>query len=265
MRGQHRLRAWRGALRLRREAFASLVRRRNRRGPDGLLLPPPSFIEAVAGNADVAWFLDGGARAHASIVAALRDAGIAAADLGGVLDFGCGCGRVARHWRPAGAGTRLYGVDTNRYLVAWCAQSLRFGSFTVSTARPPLRLASGSLDVAYALSVFTHLPEAAQRQWLAELARVLRGGGHLLLSTHGEASAALLPPALREGFDAGCLVVSALGKEGGNGYNAFHPRTCMEELAAPHFEVVGFHPQGAAGNPPQDLYLLRRPAGGADP
>ena len=67
-------------------------------------------MHLVAGTADAAWFLEGGARAADSIRSTLSAAGV---DLGGVrslLDFGCGCGRVARYWavlpaRPCTAAT----------------------------------------------------------------------------------------------------------------------------------------------------------------
>jgi hypothetical protein len=58
----------------------------------------------------------------------------------------------------------------------------------------------------------THLPEAEQVLWMAEIRRVLAPGGYLLLSTHGEAVAAGLPPAERVEYQKGNIVI--LGHQG---------------------------------------------------
>ncbi len=74
--------------------------------------------------------------------------------------------RVARHW-AAVPGPEVHGCDYNPELVEWCASnlcSLR-GDFRNELA-PPLPYVSGSFDLIYALSVFTHLDDALQRAWL---------------------------------------------------------------------------------------------------
>ena len=43
-----------------------------------------------------------------------------------------------------------------------------------------------TFDLIYAFSVFTHLAPAGQTFWIAELTRVLKPGGCLFLTTHGE-------------------------------------------------------------------------------
>jgi hypothetical protein len=46
-------------------------------------------------------------------------------------------------------------------------------------------LVAGS-DCIYAISVFTHLSAELQDLWMKELRRIVRPGGHLLITTHGE-------------------------------------------------------------------------------
>jgi SAM-dependent methyltransferase len=226
--------------------------------PDGLPLPPDRLIQLVAGSADVAWFLEGGARAAGSIRSALDDAGVPVERLRSLLDFGCGCGRVARHW--AGLPAAVHGCDLNPRLAAWCRDHLRFGTFTSNRLDPPLPYADEAFDLAYALSVFTHLPEDRQRAWMDEMHRVIRPGGHLLLTTHGDRYRGEMSAGEAALFDAGRLVVRRSDEPGSNACGAYHPRAYVRERLAAPFEVAAFRPEGALGNPHQDLWLLRRPA-----
>jgi ubiquinone/menaquinone biosynthesis C-methylase UbiE len=51
---------------------------------------------------------------------------------------------------------------------------------------PPLEYEDSKFDFVYALSVFTHLDETLQFQWLLELRRVLRPEGILILTVYNE-------------------------------------------------------------------------------
>jgi hypothetical protein len=46
---------------------------------------------------------------------------------------------------------------------------------------------------------------------------------------------------------------------GSNLCAAFHPRAYVQEVLAAGLETVDFEPEGAKGNPYQDLHLLRKP------
>src|SRR5688572_17090924 len=107
---------------------ASNARLLERLPPVELPIPPARLIYRVAAAADVAWFLEAGTRAAASIRSALASVGVRMEDLGAVLDFGCGCGRVVRHWKHLPA--RIHGTDLNAGLVSWCRRHLRFASFS---------------------------------------------------------------------------------------------------------------------------------------
>jgi SAM-dependent methyltransferase len=103
-----------------------------------------------------------------------------------VLDFGCGCARVldalGRSW-PAG---ELVGVDVDAEAIAWCQAHLAStASFVHGPDEPPLPFASGSFDLVYAVSVFTHLSPARQEVWLDELLRVLAPGGTAIITIYG--------------------------------------------------------------------------------
>jgi len=219
------------------------------RGEDGLPLPPARLRTRVAGTPDPAWFLEGGRLAAESIRGALP---VPLESLDGVLDFGCGCGRVVRQWRGLEG---VHGSDYNSELVAWCRANLP-GRFEVNAVEPPLPFEDGSFDLVYSLSVFTHLPEPTQEAWLEELHRVSRR--FVLLSAHGDAYRERLTPAELESYNAGEVVVRWGGVAGTNLCTTFHPPGSVARLAGERFEVVLFAPEGAKGNPQQDLYLLER-------
>jgi len=102
-----------------------------------------------------------------------------------ILDFGCGCGRLLRLLAGHADVWRVTGTDVNPALVDWCRSNLRAVETDLNGLVPPLRLTDQSFDLVYALSVFTHLPEAATTLWLDELSRILRPGGILIVTTSG--------------------------------------------------------------------------------
>lgn len=217
---------------------------------DGLPLPPARLRLMVAGVPQADWFLEGGQAAAAAIREVVPEA---LESMSAILDFGCGCGRVARWWRDLPAD--LHGSDSNPTLVEWCRENLPFGTFDVNGPEPPIGYADDSFDLVYAMSVLTHLPVETQRRWLDELARVARRW--VVVSVHGQPYHARLKRDEQDRFDAGEIVVRWGVVAGTNLCTAFHPRAAFERLVAPRFELVSYVPEGARGNPPQDLSLLR--------
>jgi SAM-dependent methyltransferase len=211
----------------------------------------------VAGTPDAGWFVDSGRAAADTLRGALERAGTRLENVTAVLDFGCGCGRVIRHLRTLDAA--LSGSDFNRALVAWCDVNLPFARFSVNALEPPLAAEADAFDLVYAFSVLTHLPETLGNRWLAELRRVVRPGALVVLSTHGERYAERLAPAEREVFDDGGLVVRWSAVAGTNLCTVFHPESYVRDSLARGWELVELVPEGARGNPHQDLVVLRRP------
>ena len=105
-------------------------------------------------------------------------------DFATTLDFGCGCGRLARSF-TVDAAHRLVGVDVDRENVEWCRANLS-GEFLITSREPPLPLEPASVDCVVANDVFTHLREADGRAWLREVARVCRDGAIVLVSIASE-------------------------------------------------------------------------------
>ena len=101
-----------------------------------------------------------------------------------ILDWGCGCGRVARYFDSI-PGISFHGGDIDPDNVSWCAANLEFGSFQTLPLHPPTPFRSQSFDLIYGISVFTHLRESVQFSWLEELQRISAPGAVLLMTVHG--------------------------------------------------------------------------------
>lgn len=242
-----------------REFWRSVVRRgRRAESTDGFPVPPPRLIVLVTGSADPAWYAEGGRLAAESILGILREAGLAPADFLSVLDFGCGCGRVIRRWRSI-TRAALYGTDSNPRLVEWCRHNLPFAQFQSNTLEPRLNYADKQFEFAYALSVFTHMPEDLQKPWMNELRRVLRPGGYLLITTQGDEFLPKLDDAERNRYHGGQMVTRYREAAGTNLCSIYHPEPYVRARLAENFRFMLSKPRGAAGNGKQDIYLFRKP------
>src|SRR5262245_17478914 len=228
---------------------------------DGLPLPPPDLIALVAGQLKPSDFYAAGRFGAIWIRELVERNGIDLRKLDSILDWGCGCGRVVRHWRQL-TGASLFGCDYNPYLVHWCNENLPFGDFRVNELEPPLPFDDESFDLIYGLSVFTHLDEAQQLAWMADLRRVLRPGGALLLTFHGRARVEELRGTqwydeVSPLFDSGELVVLAGELAGTNRCATYHPERYIREVLAGDLEVVHYAPSGAL-DIQQDAVLFRK-------
>ena len=250
---------WRLAAENHRLKAATAASRTKHNSPaEELPLPPEVLRLMVAGTDDSEWFLTAGERATESLTALLAKAGIALHQCRSILDFGCGCGRVIRHLRHLPA--ELHGCDTNPVGVEWCDENLPFARFEVNALESPLEYDAESFDLVYALSVFTHLPLELQSRGMNELRRILKPGGVLMLSLHGDAMLAKLTRPERADYRSGQLVVRVSELAGTNHCAAFHPPAFVRNVLAAGFDVLEMAPEGATGNPPQDAWLLRKRA-----
>lgn len=231
---------------------------------DGLPVPPPRLRVLVVGHADRAAFLTSG-RAEAGIVGdAFARAGTPVQAMGSLLDWGCGCGRLLRHWHALD-GVAVSGCDYNPELVAWVRANLPFATVVENGLEPPLPYPAERFGGAYALSIFTHLTDRLVADWLSAVHRVLRPGGLFFFTAHGEQYRNRLSAEEDATFAAGRPVVQFASIEGTNLCAAYHPRPWMEQ-AVRHaglevLEVGEAHrlSDSERGVLSQDRYVVRRP------
>ncbi len=242
----------------RRRAHSALRHDSGGLASDGIRLPPAELITQVAGADDAASFLSQGALAAGNIRDALRRNGVAIERLRAILDFGCGCGRVLRHWARL-EGPELHGADYNPALVRWCQANLPFAQLTVNGLHPPLHYPDARFDLIYALSVFTHLTEDQHHAWMKEIRRVLRPGGLLLFTTHGDAHLKFCDADELSAYRRGEFVVLNPDMAGRNACGALHPRAWVLNMLLRDLELVDDQPLAGTGNGRQDIWLVRRP------
>jgi glycosyltransferase involved in cell wall biosynthesis/SAM-dependent methyltransferase len=178
-----------------------------------------------------------------------------------ILEWGCGPGRIIRHMRACLTGfpVTLTGSDYNERTVAWCREHLPGMDFVTNGAFPPLPFPDEQFDVVYTFSVFTHLSEEAQIAWAGELERVLKPGGLLICSTHGDHYRHLLTredEVLR--YDQGQVVVQTGYPEGKKWFLAIHPPRFVRERLLGGFEDVQLAEPAADSGMLQDLWVARK-------
>ncbi|WP_445148464.1 class I SAM-dependent methyltransferase [Baekduia sp. Peel2402] len=145
-----------------------------------LTATPPDEVHAMARGPVAA----GGDFFLADMVdGAVRAAGLEIPAGGTLLDFGASSGRVLRAFSAARPDLRCVGCDPNEGAIAWATEHLP-GEYFVSPIAPPLALDAASVDVAYAISIWSHFAAAPALAWLEEMRRVIRPGGALVITTH---------------------------------------------------------------------------------
>jgi SAM-dependent methyltransferase len=103
-----------------------------------------------------------------------------------VLDFGCGGGRVLRHFLDEAKIAELHGCDIDAASIAWLQKSLSPPLHVFrNEEKPGLPFPDHHFDLIWATSVFTALTDTWSG-WLCELHRVLRESGLLIATFVGE-------------------------------------------------------------------------------
>ena len=105
------------------------------------------------------------------------------AKLNKVLDFGCGWGRIIRFFLKNVEPSGLWGIDCFPDVIEICNQTNKWCNFELIDPMPPTSFSDDTFDLIYCYSVFSHLSEEAQLNWLEEFSCKLRPGGLLIATT----------------------------------------------------------------------------------
>jgi len=178
-----------------------------------------------------------------------------------VLDWGCGPARIIRHLpNILGENCKFYGTDYNKNSIKWCQDNIKGIEFNLNSLEAKLPYADNSFDIIYGISIFTHLSEKYHYDWYNELLRVLKPGGIMYQSSHGDNFLVKLTEAEKQKYNRGELVVRGQVKEGHRTFTAFHPNEFMEKLFK-NVEILEHivHPMPNDGSwVPQDAWVIRK-------
>jgi SAM-dependent methyltransferase len=226
------------------------------------VLPDADRRMRIHGNREIENYRIIGATAWMRLRAALKMIGQDMTDFGNVLDWGCGCGRVARYF-PIAMPRALTGIDVDPDNLRWCQEHLPFADFRHVPLHPPTPLPDGAFDLVVGISVLTHLREKVQFEWLAEMNRVCRRGAFLLLTYHHHGAVCMMDLKLeqyqhyaRYGFlELPHPTYDADLPEKDYYYNIFHTKKYIRKHWSRYFRIVDMIPSFIGQ---QDLVILRK-------
>ncbi|ALG67388.1 class I SAM-dependent methyltransferase [Beggiatoa leptomitoformis] len=178
----------------------------------------------------------------------LEKSGVAIQKIQTLLDFGCGSARLLVGWHVIAPTIRLYGCDLNTQLIQWAQTNLPTEIHCqLNGLHPPLPYHDRQFDCLYLISVFTHLSLGTQKQWIDEFKRILRIGGHILITLHGEMYVRNTfyqqPDKIHEFETTGFVKTGQPTEEGANQYGAYHSPAFVKKLFS-GFKIVGYFPCG---------------------
>lgn len=161
------------------------------------------------------------------------------------LDAGCGTGRHAEHL--ARRGCSVIGVDQSEAMLAIARQKVPGGRFEVGDLRA-LPLADDCVDLVVVSLALSHLEDPTPA--LVELARVLRPGGHLVITDPHPSSQMLGGQAFFRGADGGLSWVRNHYHSASTWLRAFRAAgLVVQECLEPEYT-----PAQVQGNPTAALY-----------
>jgi SAM-dependent methyltransferase len=220
---------------------------------------PPSFLAYDAyGHTNWPVYYQSGI-AHAKHICQIIDENLDTKEVS-ICEWGCGPARIIRHIRPLldRSNTQLYGFDYNCRSITWCQENINDITFACNSVAPPLPCDTNSFDCLFNLSVFTHLSKKMHTEWIRELRRVVKPGGLIIFTTHGDFFKFNLLEDEQKEYEQGRLVVRGQIKEGKRCFVAYHPPKYIEsELLKNGLEVISHLPGPALEDFPQDVWVIR--------
>jgi SAM-dependent methyltransferase len=237
------------------------------------IVPPAELRMRVSNIADAMQFRQSGWQSMVDFRRALAGIGGHIPNAARILEWGCGCGRILIELPVDTERQELHGCDIDGEAIAWLQANYPAFRTIQSEGLPPLPYPDGQFDLILNHSVLTHLDEAYQDAWLAELGRILSPNGTLVLTVHGPFAYRLwiasLPQDRPETAEIKRVSQEALDRDGfyfhvDNVWAADFPSYYQSSFHTPgyifehwtrHFDIASYIPRGSLSH--QDMILLR--------
>jgi len=207
------------------------------------------------------------------ITEVLDDAGRTIKESDRILDFGCSSGRIIKTLQAVYPDACFTGCDPNGEAIKWAASEMPSAEFFISPEKPPIPTESGSYDIVYAISIWSHFSRGAAMQWLDEMHRILKNDGLLLITAHGfgalrhyldhhAMSAGQVNTVRAQMQSSGFYFIDVFGPDGDWGVGKtdwgqsfFNPVYLMSQLTD-SWDLVLYRKRRSENN--QDVYLFRK-------
>lgn len=131
------------------------------------------------------YFQDGQQSARMLSHLLFADIGLVRSPKISLLEFASGYGCVTRHLAGALSPVNIVACDIHEAACDFIEQALGTRTILSTTQPENLAIESGSYDVVFALSFFSHMPESTWSRWLVCLFDKVKPGGYLLFTTQG--------------------------------------------------------------------------------
>ena len=181
------------------------------------------------------------------------------------LDFGCGIGRVIRHFADEARSAEFWGCDIDGTSIRWAVENMTppFRFYQMSQM-PSLPFEDSSFDLIYAVGVFSQVYEN-WHHWAVEIRRVLKPGGVFFMSYAGQTPFEEMLSLPYDGFDPqfGLYVKNPFYGWNRGGPMVFMSPAWVERHWGSLFDIDFVAPGGLLDY--QSICLMRKPSPGQPP
>ena len=181
------------------------------------------------------------------------------------LDFGCGIGRVIRHFHTEARTAEFWGCDIDGTSIRWAVENMTppFRFYQMSQA-PSLPFEDSSFDLIYAVGVFSQVFED-WHHWAVEIRRILKPGGTFFMSYAGQAPFEEMLSLPYDGFaqHPGLYVKNPFNSWNRGGPMVFMSPVWVERHWGSLFDIDFIAPDALLDY--QSICVMRKPQRGAPP